>query len=91
MCSSSLASQLQLLVSWPVQVGTTLYNPDLDDSTHMAAYYNCSALETPTYTVTREVEDGQVCRCMCNKLVICVLDAVGCSVLAWVASAAVPA
>lgn len=40
--------------------GTSLYNPDLDSAGAVAVYYNCSALATATYNVTREwaVRDG---------------------------------
>ncbi len=38
--------------------GTSLYNPDLDSAEAVAVYYNCSALATATYNVTRERAGG---------------------------------
>lgn len=38
--------------------GTSLYNPDLDSAEAVAIYYNCSALATATYNVTREWAGG---------------------------------
>lgn len=38
------------------KLGTDLYNPDLDNVASMAAYYNCSALGSPTYNLTEQLE-----------------------------------
>jgi hypothetical protein len=42
--------------------GTSLYNPDLDSAEAVAAYYNCSALATPTFNVTRKSAGVSGCR-----------------------------
>lgn len=49
-----------------LQLGTSLYNPDLDSSAAVAARYNCSALAggaAPSYNVTRKwaFGGGRVC------------------------------